>query len=372
MKFVKCSEKTFLQKANSKHVICFGASNYFNVFAEKIGNNEWMDNINCFVDNNKFLQGKSVTHGRRSWQIVAPDYLRTVQDVFVVVATREKNAINIGRQLQEMHLSDSLECCALCLVGKVQEYDNTALKDHKLNTNYNIEKVIHCCWFSGEEKPEKYQQCIDSWKKYCPDYIIKEWNSYNYDLSKNRYMKQAYDKKMWAYVSDYARLDLIYDYGGIYFDMDVEILRNIDELLKYRGFFSFDDHGCIDLGSGFGAEKGQKLIKRLLDVYENIEFIGGEGKIDFKKTIPQPTRLFPVFESWGYRKEAKTQIIDDIVIFSPDYFRVIADLQHENRRFKGREFAIHWHHAGWFDEQTYKEREMSLAIEKELQEIYHQ
>ena len=99
-----------------------------------------------------------------------------------------------------------------------------------------IPKKIHYCWVGGNSKPPLVKKCIQSWKKYCPDYEIIEWNESNYDISKNIYMKQAYEAKKWAFVTDYMRLDIIYEHGGIYLDTDVELIKNIDDLLSNEAF----------------------------------------------------------------------------------------------------------------------------------------
>ena len=93
-----------------------------------------------------------------------------------------------------------------------------------------IPKKIHYCWFGGNPMPEKDKKCIESWKRYCPDYEIIRWDESNYDVSKNRYMKEAYEEKKWGFVPDYARLDIIYNEGGIYLDTDVELVKNLDDL----------------------------------------------------------------------------------------------------------------------------------------------
>lgn len=370
MKFINLQGAAFLQKMMEKKIVCFGVSRYINMFSQRLGGSEWMQNLSFFVDNNSALHGKEAVYYNRRWKICSPKCLINMKNAVVVIAVRnEQNILDIVRQLQEMKLSDNLECCALLLVDECTEYDNRAL-DLFHSAEYSINKIIHCCWFSGENKPEEYQKCIDSWKKYCPEFEIKEWNSDNYDIAKSKYMKQAYDKKKWAYVSDFARLDVVYQYGGIYFDMDVEILRNIDELLKYKGFFSFDQNGYIDLGSGFGAIGNLEILQKLLNVYDNIEFICEEGKMDFKKTIPQPARLLPIFEAWGYEKNNKLQIIDDIVILSPDYFKVIDDSTHMNRRFSGKEYGVHWHHAGWFDNEAYADREKRIHLQMEVKKSF--
>lgn len=371
MKFLNCSANIFFHKIKERRVVCFGTSKYVATFSQKTGNLQWMEHIDCFVDNNTDLHGKDVSYGEKKWKVYSPDYLRKAEDTILLITPGiNRNILEIAKQLQAMNLPEEMECYSLCMVERYAEYDNTAVDTYSLSKNYNIEKIIHCCWFSREEKPAEYQKCIDSWKIYCPDYEIKEWNSDNYDIEKNKYVKQAYEKKAWAYVSDYARLDVVYHYGGIYLDMDVEVLKNLDFFLKYKSFFSFYAGGYVDLGSGFGAIKNMNLIKELLNEYENIDFFKGVGKPDLKKIIPQPARLLPVFESWGYKKNMKSQIIDDIAILSPDYFKVIDDTGHEYRGLKGSEYAIHWHHAGWFDEQALKERNERIRLNKELHSMF--
>ena len=105
-----------------------------------------------------------------------------------------------------------------------------------------IPKVIHYCWFGNNPKPKMVKKCINSWKKYCSDYEIIEWNENNFDVNYCDYVKEAYEAKKWAFVSDFARLWIIYNCGGIYLDTDVEIIRNLDELLNDKAFFGFEDN----------------------------------------------------------------------------------------------------------------------------------
>ena len=123
-----------------------------------------------------------------------------------------------------------------------------------------IPKVIHYCWFGGNELPELAMKCIDSWKKFCPDYEIKQWNEKNYDLDSSRYIKEAYKNKKWAFVSDYARLDIIYNNGGIYLDTDVELIGKLDEFLDEKCFLAAEREEYVNTGLGFGAEKGNVVI----------------------------------------------------------------------------------------------------------------
>ena len=142
-----------------------------------------------------------------------------------------------------------------------------------------IPKNIHYCWFGGNPLPEEARKCIDSWKKYCPDYEIIEWNESNYDLNKNEYVKYTYENKKFAFLTDYVRLDIIYNEGGIYLDTDVELLKNLDNLLDCDGYIGMEQIGTVNTGQGFGAIKGHPFIKENKEYYENNNFIvNGEFK----------------------------------------------------------------------------------------------
>ena len=105
-----------------------------------------------------------------------------------------------------------------------------------------IPKKIHYCWFGGNPLPPLAEKCIASWKKYCPDYEVIRWDESNYDCNKHPYMREAYNKKKFAFVADYARMDIIYNHGGIYLDTDVELLKNLDFLLANSFYIGFDDN----------------------------------------------------------------------------------------------------------------------------------
>ena len=121
-----------------------------------------------------------------------------------------------------------------------------------------IPKVIHYCWFGKNPLPDDAKKCIESWKKYCPDYEIIEWNESNYDITKNKYMESAYKEKKWAFVSDYARVDVIYQYGGIYLDTDVEVKKSFNDLLDNDSIWGFEEKNFIAT-STIGACKKNKL-----------------------------------------------------------------------------------------------------------------
>ena len=140
-----------------------------------------------------------------------------------------------------------------------------------------IPKVIHYCWFGRKQLPKDAVDCIESWKKYYPDYEIVEWNEDNFNVNICDYVKEAYAEKKWAFVSDYARFWILYNYGGLYFDTDVEVIKRASDIIA-KGSFMGNEYGLeqntvlVNPGLGMGAEKGLAFFKTVLDYYNNIHF----------------------------------------------------------------------------------------------------
>ena len=151
-----------------------------------------------------------------------------------------------------------------------------------------IPKKIHYIWFGRGEKNDRIKHCIESWKKYLPDYEIVEWNEDNFDVNLNDFTRKAYEEKKWAYVSDAARLWVLYNEGGIYMDVDVEVYKPLDEFLNQEGFMGFEATHYLSTGT-IGAEKGNPVIKYLLDFYNCIDFIkydNWKDYITYQETSP--------------------------------------------------------------------------------------
>lgn len=133
-----------------------------------------------------------------------------------------------------------------------------------------IPKKIHYCWFGRGEKTKLAQKCIASWRRYCPDYEIIEWNEDNFDLDYNGYTRYCYDNKKWAFLSDFVRLVVVAEYGGIYFDTDVELLKSPDELLQYGAFYGFENDANVNTGQGFGAEAMHATVLAMKAEYDKL------------------------------------------------------------------------------------------------------
>ncbi|WP_049946249.1 glycosyltransferase family 32 protein [Butyrivibrio sp. WCD2001] len=180
-----------------------------------------------------------------------------------------------------------------------------------------IPKVIHYCWFGGSPIPDRLKIIMESWKKYCPDYEIVRWDESNYDVRKNDYMWEAYKNKKWGFVPDYARLDIIYNNGGVYLDTDVELLKPLDDLLCDEGFFGFATYSLIAAGLGFGGIKGNKTIKKLRDYYDDKHFEIGDGKLDLR---PCTDHQRDVFINEGFVLNNKQQMISGTVLYPMEVF----------------------------------------------------
>ena len=207
----------------------------------------------------------------------------------------------------------------------------------------SIPKVIHYCWFGRGKMPALSEKCIASWKKYCPDYEIVCWTEDNFDIAQNRYAKEAYDAKKWAFVSDYVRLKVIFDEGGIYLDTDVELLKPLDDLISESGFIGFDDNGLVSTGLGFAAEKGDPLVEALLRDYDTIPFVLPDGSFD---QTPCPDRNTKLLETLGLDLKKQDQVFMGIRFLPEDYLCPMKYYTGKKKTTKNT-YSIHHFSASW-------------------------
>lgn len=168
-----------------------------------------------------------------------------------------------------------------------------------------IPKIIHLCWLSGDQYPALVNKCIESWKKNLPDYEIMLWDRNRFDITSVPWVKQAYDNKKYAFAADYIRFYALYNYGGIYLDSDVEVLKSFNDLLNRREFIGEDAAGSIE-AAVIGAEKGLDWVKECLDYYDGRSFVKEDGSFDM---VPVPILVTKVITN-----------NPDINLFDFDYF----------------------------------------------------
>ena len=221
-----------------------------------------------------------------------------------------------------------------------------------------IPKVIHYCWFGGNPLPETAVKCINSWKKYFPDYEIRERN----------YVKEAYKEKKWAFVRYYARFWILYNYGGLYFDTDVEVISNMDDIILNGPFIGFEKTNNtskqlpVSAGLGMGAIPNMKILKELLDLYENEHFLLDNGKQNPKNVINYTT---DVLLKYDLKNENKVQKLNEITVYPDDYFCPMNYFDGKITITNNTK-SIHWYDSSWFSESDKK----ILIAERKIKNIF--
>ena len=188
-----------------------------------------------------------------------------------------------------------------------------------------IPKKIHYCWFGGSPLPDSAKKYIETWKKYCPDYEIIEWNEKNFDIAQNQYCKEAYEAKKWAFVSDYARFWILYKYGGIYFDTDVEVIKPLDDIVAKGPFMGCERDGdknksaaiAAAPGLGLGVNPGLALYKEILDLYDTLHFKNSDGSLNLKTVVQYTTETLV---KHGLKNTNQIQKCAGIYIYPQEYF----------------------------------------------------
>lgn len=213
-----------------------------------------------------------------------------------------------------------------------------------------IPKIIHYCWFGRNPKHKLEKKCIASWKRFCPDYQIIEWNEDNYDLaSAPLFVRQAIEAKKWAFATDYIRLKVVYEYGGIYMDTDVELVKPLDSLLDNKTYYGLQHSNSIisvASGLGFGAEKHTAFLCELMTLYESEPFLLPNGEINITTNSAKETA---VFQKYGLILEDREQLLTEgIHIYPTEYFNPI-HWGEKKPKMTEKTVSIHWNAVSWWD-----------------------
>ena len=218
-----------------------------------------------------------------------------------------------------------------------------------------IPKVIHYCWFGGNPLPESAKKCINSWKKFLPDYEIKEWNESNFDVNSIAYTRDAYAAKKYAFVSDYARFVVLEREGGLYFDTDVEVIKPMDDIVKKGAFFGIEVDGdeknskmpAVAPGLCLGAEAHMPFYVQICKGFEALNFYTEDGKLNPFTMIPMVTKMLV---DLGMQAHNRVQEVGVFTLYPAEYFN---PLESTTGRLKVTENtrSIHWYMASWLPKQ---------------------
>lgn len=236
-----------------------------------------------------------------------------------------------------------------------------------------IPKIIHFCWFGGNPLPPLALECIASWRKYLPEYEILQWSEgpldenenlkadriMTFDVNSIPYTAEAYKQRKYAFVSDYCRFVAMYEYGGIYFDTDVEVIKPMDDIIAKGNFMGFevDPDGentpgkyaprycfAVNPGLGFGFEKNHPFIKEMIDLYHTLKFEQIPDNIAWYKTIVAYTT--EILCSMGLKNEKGIQKVEGITIYPREYFAPINVINGRLRITKNT-YTIHRYMGSW-------------------------
>jgi len=227
-----------------------------------------------------------------------------------------------------------------------------------------IPKKIHYCWFGGNPLPELAQKCIASWKQYCPDYEIIEWNESNFDINCCDYVREAYEAKKWAFVSDVARLHALVNYGGIYMDTDVEVLKPLDDILCYEAVSGFEAKDRIPTGL-MACREGQPLFVELLHEYDEAHFIKEDGSYD---TTTNVTRITNTCLRYGLKLDNTLQTVNGFTLFPYDYF-CPKDYETKEVTITDNTYTIHHFDGSWLPDEIKYANELRAKYNKYVPDI---
>lgn len=227
---------------------------------------------------------------------------------------------------------------------------------------YDIPKVIHYCWFGRKNKPEKIKSCIESWKKYLSNYEIIEWNEESFDINSNDYVKQAYSLGKFAFVSDYVRIFALYNYGGIYLDTDVEVVKEFsDSILSNESFWGFEEKNYIAT-STIGAKKGNEFIGKFIKSYNDKNFLKDDGSID---TLTNVAIVSEMVKGLGIKLDGTYQIAEGIATFYPQEYFSPYDYINCYSKANQNTYTIHHYYKSWL---PYRDR-IKTNIKKVISKI---
>lgn len=226
-----------------------------------------------------------------------------------------------------------------------------------------IPKVIHYCWFGGNPLPDLAIKCLKSWKEFFPDYEIKEWNESNFDVTSCVYVKEAYEAKKWAFVSDYVRFKILYENGGLYFDTDVELIKPMDDIIHKGAFIGREKvlgKYPVNAGLGIGIEPRNSLYREILNDYDSSHFLNEDGSYNMTTVVDRVTNIM---KRYGLTERDEYQKIKDIHVYPSEYFCPFDYNTGELHKAENTR-TIHWYDASWFDDKMRKRRKVCEKIQR--------
>jgi hypothetical protein len=364
-----CDIPTFIERVKDKKVFCFGAGRFGEDICRNFPEYHLEKIYTAFTDSNPKFWGQmkilNLVHLRREVvPILSLENWRASLGGDAIILITAATADEIIKQLESYPETENVECYAAPWLEAFERdrvsYDVAKPpKGWRMNSVQRIPKMIHYIWIGNKTIPPMNQRCVESWRKFCPDYEIKLWNEKNYDFMEHPYARAAYNQKKWGFVSDYSRLDIIYNYGGIYMDCDVELLKPLDELLYNTAYAGMDFPGNVNFGLGFGSIKGLPLIKEMRDEYDKVDFEILNKEFDDSKTCVE--WQMPVFLRHGLKLNPSFQIIEGMAIYPAEFFSPRSWITNQSYVTQNS-YSIHYFDGSWKAQEVLNSRDIFYSL----------
>lgn len=340
---IDCNLKQFQSEIREKNIIAFGAGRKFKSFINVF---KLIDKVDYVVDKQADKYSYVIKFDDREIFVKTIDQIENNIDKTrtILLITNRYCISEILEQIDKNNKLDGMDCYICALMEEKYELQEINYP----NYDCSIPKKLHYCWFGKNPIPKILKENIENWKKMCPDYEIVKWDENNYDVSKNMYMKQAYEQKKWGFVPDYARLDIIENEGGIYLDTDVKIIKSLDDLLNCKSFMGFIDNHMVGLGLGFGAVPHSYLIKELRDFYTDKRFLNDDGTLDMRPCVEYQ---YPVLIKFGFQMNNTYQDIDKNIIYPMEVFNPLGKIKFHTC-FSSNTHTVHDAQISWESEEN--------------------
>lgn len=341
--------KKFRKEVKDKKVVLWGAgrmaSSYLRTFCEGL-------DVVGIIDKDERLWGTVLEDNNIQYPVISEnDFLQRLNKnselcwEISIFITPTCYAGEIIKHINRFSSYDSIDCYVGVLMRDYYEPSTCTFTEG----TPKIPKKIHYCWFGGKEIPDSLKRYMETWHRFCPDYEIIRWDESNYDITKNRYMREAYECLKWGFVPDYARLDIIYNEGGVYLDTDVELVSSLDRLLNDEMFCGFSCNFQIAMGLGFGAIKEHFLIKSLRDYYDELSFYLPNGNMNLKMCNEYQN---PVFRRFGFELENRFQKKNGVVVYPSEVLSPDSGFFYKN--YSANTIAVHHFESSWASESEKK------------------
>ncbi len=370
MRYIKSTIEEFTEFVikNDKKIILFGAGAVCKTFIPYISNKYHLSKrIIYVIDNDPSKQDCFIDFNGNRVLVVNIEILRECKEDYCVLITNGE-FYSVMTQLDLIEECRSRCCFIAAYMQLDRQYDKSINRIYRDYGETKIPKIIHYCWFSGKPIPESLMKCIRTWKEKCPDYEIIQWDESNFDLCKYKYTKEAAELQKWGYIPDIVRLEKLYEIGGFYFDTDVEILKNLDELRYQDAFCSRERVGHINFGGGSGSIPHNEIIKEILDFRKDIDFSLGNGKFNAEASGYFETAILM---KYGLEVEDKNQKLKGINIYASEFFSPYNYINGEDIRSENT-FSIHHFRGSWLaagDQLRKETREKYESIKDRLEEL---